>query len=69
VLIYKSNGTAERDALPNANSLGGYEFIDYVKSLVEKECPKTVSCADIIALSAREAVKAVSKSAQELLQN
>ncbi|WCJ33770.1 Peroxidase superfamily protein [Euphorbia peplus] len=46
----------EKNALPNRNSARGYEVIDAIKEDVEKACPSTVSCADILALAAREAV-------------
>lgn len=46
---------AEKDALPN-KSIRGYSFIDRIKALLEAECPKIVSCADIVALVARDAI-------------
>ncbi|KAL9417962.1 hypothetical protein AB3S75_040876 [Citrus x aurantiifolia] len=46
----------EKNALPNRNSARGYEVIDSIKADVEKACPLTISCADILALAAREAV-------------
>lgn len=46
----------EKNALPNRNSVRGYEVIDIIKADVEKACPSTVSCVDILALAAREAV-------------
>lgn len=49
------NNEAEKDSAPDV-TLRGYDFIDRVKSLVEEECPGVVSCADIIALVARDAV-------------
>jgi peroxidase len=54
------NFTGEKNAGPNANSLRGYEVIDAIKAQVEASCNATVSCADILALAARDAVNLVS---------
>jgi peroxidase len=53
------NNTAEKDAQPN-QTLRGFDFIERVKAAVEAACPDTVSCADILALMARDAVWLVS---------
>ncbi|CAA3000737.1 peroxidase 10 [Olea europaea subsp. europaea] len=46
----------EKNALPNRNSVRGFEVIESIKANVEKACPSIVSCADILVLVAREAV-------------
>ncbi|KAL2611186.1 hypothetical protein R1flu_022878 [Riccia fluitans] len=57
ILLDASNGTpAEKDSIVNANSVRGYEVIDTIKAAVEKVCPGKVSCADILALAARDFV-------------
>jgi peroxidase len=50
-----ASNTAEKDAIPNL-SLAGFDVIKNIKDAVEAKCPKTVSCADILALAARDAV-------------
>jgi peroxidase len=50
-----ASNTAEKDAIPNL-SLAGFDVIKNIKDAVEAKCPETVSCADILALAARDAV-------------
>ncbi|XP_010524488.1 PREDICTED: peroxidase 30 [Tarenaya hassleriana] len=57
VLINSTSGNAEKDSTPNL-TLRGFDFIERIKSLLEAACPKTVSCADVIALAARDSIVA-----------
>ncbi|VAH46714.1 hypothetical protein VPH35_029021 [Triticum aestivum] len=56
VLLDSADGSpTEKDAIPN-ESLRGFDAVARVKDKLEKACPATVSCADLLALMARDAV-------------
>uniref|UniRef100_A0A0E0LPS1 peroxidase n=1 Tax=Oryza punctata TaxID=4537 RepID=A0A0E0LPS1_ORYPU len=49
----------EQNAGPNNGSLRGFNVVDNIKTQVEAICSQTVSCADILAVAARDSVVAL----------
>ena len=58
VLIRSATNDAEVDNAKN-QGLRGQDVVDAAKAQLEDQCPGVVSCADILALAARDAVAMV----------
>ncbi|XP_006659625.1 peroxidase 16-like [Oryza brachyantha] len=60
-LISSPHDDAEKDAPDNMSLAGdGFDTVNRVKAAVESACPGVVSCADILALAARDVVSLAS---------
>ncbi|XP_057983648.1 peroxidase 55 [Malania oleifera] len=57
ILIASPNGDAEKDATENLSLAGdGFDTVTKAKQAVEAVCPGVVSCADIMAIAARDVI-------------
>ncbi|CAL5094548.1 unnamed protein product [Urochloa decumbens] len=46
-------GVSEKSS-PRSFGMRNFKYVDAIKSALERECPGTVSCADVLALAARD---------------
>ncbi|KAJ6746658.1 PEROXIDASE 21 [Salix koriyanagi] len=56
LLLETVNGIESEKASPRSFGMRNFKYVNTIKAAVESECPMTVSCADIVALSARDGV-------------
>lgn len=68
IMVSSPNGDAEKDASDNLSLAGdGFDTVIKAKAAVEAQCPNVVSCADILAIAARDVVVLVSKPIRKFL--
>ncbi|KAK3038421.1 hypothetical protein RJ639_030587 [Escallonia herrerae] len=56
VLLDTANGTTSEKTSGRSFGMRNFKYIDTIKEALESACPKTVSCADTVALSARDGI-------------
>lgn len=62
-----ASGPSEKDAPPNLSlRASAFKIIEKLRGRVQKQCGRIVSCADITAIAARDAVFLVSKLFHEI---
>ncbi|XVF69749.1 hypothetical protein PTKIN_Ptkin11bG0106600 [Pterospermum kingtungense] len=55
-ILLDGDNSTEKFSPANLNSARGFEVVDAIKSAVESTCSGVVSCADILAIAARDSV-------------
>lgn len=63
-ILLDDSPTIQTEKLAQANdrSARGFEVVDTIKAALEKACPNTVSCADILAIASRDSAVQVGLS-------
>lgn len=56
LLLKKGDGIKSEQAAERSFGMRNFKYVNTIKEALEEECPMTVSCADIVALSAREGI-------------
>nr|DAD27949.1 TPA_asm: hypothetical protein HUJ06_029417 [Nelumbo nucifera] len=56
LLLETANGIVSEKTSQRSFGMRNFKYVNTIKQALETQCPMTVSCADIVALSAREGV-------------
>lgn len=56
LLLETVNGIESEKASQRSFGMRNFKYVNTIKAALESECPVTVSCADIVALSARDGI-------------
>ncbi|KAA8516532.1 hypothetical protein F0562_016962 [Nyssa sinensis] len=56
LLLETANGIESEKISQRSFGMRNFKYLNTIKEALETECPMTVSCADIVALSARDGV-------------
>lgn len=56
ILLVDADGVESEQKSQRSFGMRNFKYIDTIKEALERECPSTVSCADIVALSARDGI-------------
>jgi hypothetical protein len=59
LLLTTVRGVVSEQTSVRSFGMRNFKYVNTIKAAVEKECPLTVSCADIVALSARDGIAMV----------
>ncbi|KAG8376500.1 hypothetical protein BUALT_Bualt09G0069900 [Buddleja alternifolia] len=54
LLLETANGVVSEKGSSRSFGMRNFKYVNTIKKALENECPNTVSCADIVALSARD---------------
>lgn len=56
ILLVDADGVQSEQNSQRSFGMRNFKYINTIKEALERECPTTVSCADIITLSARDGI-------------
>lgn len=56
LLLEAVDGVESEKASDRSFGMRNFKYVNTIKEALEKECPLTVSCADVVTLSARDGI-------------